>query len=391
MIYYVIPITIVLGGIVVAMTLLRRWIKSNSNNPMTKSIFLILIIIFASLPNTIGVSAANENTNGNMSNDYNQCIFSIIIICWNDLFQQESEETAATDEVSISSIVDQVNSTKLKKWVDDLSSFHTRHTKTEYIEKVAYWLKNELQSVCKGRVYFDNFTQIDQRTSYNLKNVICNQEGGSTADDHNNHLILISAHYDSRMQDINQTNARAPGADDNASGVAAVLELARVLSKVDLKSNIQFVLFSGEEQGQWGSRNYAKHLHDNNNIKIDLLINLDMIGYPPQGSNKVAIEYDLGNRVLVNDRYSYVVAEFIKHIALEYTNLEAVLASLGKSDYTPFESFGYTVIGIHDEGSELNPNYHSSSDTPDTLDIGYLSSTTKLVLATILKLDELSQ
>ena len=116
-----------------------------------------------------------------------------------------------------------------------------------------------------------------------------------------------------------------------------------------------------------------------------------MIGYPPQDSNKVAVKYDLGNRVLVNDRYSYVVAEFIKHIALEYTNLEAVLASLGKSDYTPFESFGYTVIGIHDEGSELNPNYHSSSDTPDTLDIGYLSSTTKLVLATILKLDELSQ
>jgi hypothetical protein len=213
MTYYIIPITIVLGGIVVAMTLLRRRIKSNSNNTMSKSIFLILMIIFASLSNTIGVSAANAN--GNMSNDYNQCIFSIIIICLNDSFQQESEETAA-DEVSISSIVDQVNSTKLKKWVDDLSSFHTRHTKSEYIEKVAYWLKNELQSVCKGRVYFHNFTQIDQRTSYNLKNVICNQEG-STEDDDNNHLILISAHYDSRMQDINQTNARAPGADDNAS------------------------------------------------------------------------------------------------------------------------------------------------------------------------------
>jgi Zn-dependent M28 family amino/carboxypeptidase len=323
-----------------------------------------------------------------MSNDYNQCIFSIII-CLNDSFQQESEETAA-DEVSISSIVDQVNSTKLKKWVDDLSSFHTRHTKSEYIEKVAYWLKDEIQSVCKGRVYFDNFTQIDQGTSYSLKNIICNQEGSSTADDDNNHLILISAHYDSRMQDINQTNARAPGADDNASGVAAVLELARVLSKVELKSNIQFVLFSGEEQGQWGSRNYAKHLHDNN-IKIDLLINLDMIGYPPKGSNKVAIEYDLGNRALVNDRYSKAVADFIKYIALEYTNLEAVLAALGKSDYTPFEAFGYTVIGIHDEDSELNPNYHRSSDTLDTLDIGYLSSTTKLVLATILKLDELNQ
>jgi hypothetical protein len=61
MTYYIIPITIVLGGIVVAMTLLRRRIKSNSNNTMSKSIFLILMIIFASLSNTIGVSAANAN------------------------------------------------------------------------------------------------------------------------------------------------------------------------------------------------------------------------------------------------------------------------------------------------------------------------------------------
>ena len=351
---------------------------------MTKHVFSILITVCVSFSNisTATSAHANETTSYN----HTICIFSVII-CMNDQLGQE-ESQKHTNEKFIYSITDQVNSTKLIYWIDNLSSFHTRHTKSEYIENSAYWLKNELQSVSKGGVYFHNFTQTDGGTSYNLKNIICNQQG-STADD-SNHLILISAHYDSRMQDINQTNARAPGADDNASGVAGVLELARVLSKVDLKSNIQFVLFSGEEQGQWGSRNYAKHLHDNN-IKIDLLINLDMIGYPPQGSNKIAIEYDLGNRVLVNDRYSYVVAEFIKHVALESTNLEAVLDTVGKSDYTPFEGFGYIVIGIHDGGSEQNPNYHSSSDTPNTLDIQYLSSTTKLVLATILKLDEFSQ
>jgi Zn-dependent M28 family amino/carboxypeptidase len=334
---------------------------------MTKSTFLILIIIFASLSNIIGVSAANANEKNINNDDNGLCLFSIII-CLNDSFQQELEETAA-DEVSISSIVDQVNSTKiidqvnstkLKKWVDSLSSFHTRHTKSEYIEKVAYWLKDELQSICKeAKTYFNNFTQTDQQqgTDYHLKNIVCDKKSSADDDDNNNNLIIIiSAHYDSTTQDSNNITARAPGADDNASGVAAVLELARILSSIDLKNSIQFVLFSGEEQGQWGSRNYAKHLYDNN-TKIDLLINLDMIGYPPpQGSNKVAIEYDLGNRVLVNDRYSKAVAEFIKHIALEYTNLEAVLAAIGKSDYTPFEAFGYTVIGVHDGGSELNPN-----------------------------------
>ena len=63
---------------------------------------------------------------------------------------------------------------------------------------------------------------------------------------------------------------------------------------------------------------------------------------------------------------------------------------LGKTDLIPFEATGKTVIGIHDGGSKLNPNYHSTSDIPDTLNIEYLTSVTKLVLATILELDELN-
>ncbi|MFZ0567888.1 MAG: M20/M25/M40 family metallo-hydrolase, partial [Nitrososphaeraceae archaeon] len=234
--------------------------------------------------------------------------------------------------------------------------------------------------------YFHNFTQPDQGKSYGLKNIICDQ--GSTSVDDKNHHILISAHYDSRMGDINQSNARAPGADDNASGVAAVLELARVLSKVDLKNNIQFVLFSGEEQGQWGSVAYVKH-QQTNSTKLDLVLNLDMIGYPSLGPGKVIVEYDLGNKITTNDAYSKNVGQFISQIDSEYTNLEASLRTLGKTDLIPFEAIGKTVIGLHDGGSELNPNYHSVSDTPDTLDIGYLTSVTKLALATILNLDKL--
>jgi hypothetical protein len=78
--------------------------------------------------------------------------------------------------------------------------------------------------VCNGEVYFHNFTQIDHGIKYNLKNIICDQNQRGLAGSGDDYHILVSAHYDSRMQDINQTNARAPGADDNASGVAAVLE-----------------------------------------------------------------------------------------------------------------------------------------------------------------------
>jgi hypothetical protein len=345
------------------------------------SFFIILITIFASLSNSTNIMAAHATENSN--NGHKLCLLSATICVNAQSQQEESKETADM----IYSVLDQVNSTKLKKWIDTLSSYQTRHTKSEYIENVAYWIKNEFQSICKGRVYFHTFTQIDQGISYNLKNIICNQEGSTSYD--NDHLILISAHYDSREQDINKTNARAPGADDNASGVAAVLELARVLSKVGLKNNIQFVLFSGEEQGQWGSTAYVKHLQTNN-TKPDLVMNLDMIGYPALGLSNVIIEYDLGNKITANDVYSKKVGHFIGQIALEYTTLEASLRTLGKTDLIPFEATGKTVIGLHDGGSELNPNYHSISDTSSTLDIEYLTSVTKLALATILNLDKIS-
>jgi hypothetical protein len=316
------------------------------------------------------------------SNMGNRICFFSANICLDDKSQQENSKE--TDNL-VHLIVDQVNSTRLKNWIDKLTSFQTRHTKSEYIEDVAYWLKNELQSVCNGRVYFHNFTQLDQEKSYALKNIICDQ-GLALANEDKGHNVLISAHYDSRMDDINQSNARAPGADDNASGVAAVLELARVLSKVDLKNNIQFVLFSGEEQGQWGSSAYVRQ-HQANNTRLDLAMNLDMVGYPSLGLGNVIIEHDLGNKNTTNDEYSKNVAKFIAQIDSEYTNLEASLRQLGKTDLIPFEAIGKTIIGFHDGGSELNPNYHSISDTPGTLDIGYLASITKLALATILNLD----
>jgi hypothetical protein len=354
---------------------------------MTKLVFLILITVFVSFSNMTSAIATYANETSN--HDRMRCTFSVIV-CLND--QSQQSDTPA-NEGFIHSVINQVNSTKLMDWIDNLSSFHTRHTKSEYIENVAYWLKSELQGICNVRVYFHNFTRIDQGMGYNLRNIICTREGSAAHDNNknNNHLILISAHYDSRTQDINQTNARAPGADDNASGVAAVLELARILYQIDLRNNnIQFVLFSGEEQGQWGSTAYVNYLQDNN-VKLDLIINLDMVGYPALGLDKVVIEYDRGSTVTTNDIYSKKIGQFIEQIALDYTNLEALLHPLGKTDLIPFEATGKIVTGIHDGGSKLNPNYHSTSDTPDTLDIEYFTSVTKLVLAAVLKMDELNQ
>ena len=296
-------------------------------------------------------------------------------------------------------ILDEINSTKLKEWIDTLSSFPTRHTESHYIENVANWLKSEFENVCKGsRVFFHNYTQRDQNLTFNLKNIICSSKEGlapSSPSSYHNNTIIIGAHYDSRAENINNTYARAPGADDNASGVSAVLELSRILSHLNLNYNLQFVLFSGEEQdGEWGSKKYVKYLDNNNQTKdIDLYINLDMIGYTPpnETKNKVILVYDVGNKYQHNDKYSKNIALFVKKIASNYTDLEVELVELENTDLASFEAFNHTVIGIYDGGEENNPHYHKSTDTPDTLNIKYLTSITRMVLATILELDRLSQ
>jgi hypothetical protein len=299
-------------------------------------------------------------------------------------------------------IIEEVNSTNLEKTVRDLSSFHTRHTESEYLDDVAYWLTEKLQSVCGREVYVQNFMYTPERTndddnnngdvksnphrqepsSYDLKNIICEKPGST------NNTVMISAHYDSRMEDINNSTARAPGADDNASGVSALLEVARILSNISLNHSVIFVLFSGEEQGKLGSTYYADHI-DKINVDLDLLINLDMIGFSSDGTNDFLVEYDNGNVVSDNDKHSRAVANFIKGVAEKYTNLNATLGFLGNSDYLPFEALGYTVIGFHDDSVTKNPRHHTTADIPDTLNYEYLTSTTKLVLATILNLDRL--
>ena len=350
-------------------------------------ISLIIVLFVAISLNSILATSLSINKvkfNNNLSS---LCTISIIT-CLDNISSIQKVDSDVKKQTEL--ILEQVNSTKLKEWINNLSSFHTRHTKSDHIENVAYWIKNELETLCENRVFFQNFTQRDDNQTFQLKNIICSLKD-STESFPNNSTIIIGAHYDSRAENINNSEARAPGADDNASGVSAILELG-ILSHLNLKLNLEFVLFS-EEQGKWGSNNYVKYLDDNNITKnVDLYINFDMIGYRPSNeSNKVILEYDVGNKYLQNDNYSKTIALFIKHIASTYTNLQTQLAKLGNSDFLSFEALGITVIGIHDEGVTNNPNYHKSSDTPNTLNIKYATSITKMVLATILELDKLSQ
>jgi hypothetical protein len=132
-------------------------------------------------------------------------------------FQQTgSNKKGESQEQFISSLLDLVSKNRINNSINILTSYHTRHTKSRLINEVASWLLSELRGFGYADVYFNEYTE----SGYSLKNVICHKHGLT------NKIVVICAHYDSIMEDINNAEDQAPGADDNASGVAALIEMA---------------------------------------------------------------------------------------------------------------------------------------------------------------------
>ena len=294
----------------------------------------------------------------------------------------------------IVSLIDQVLLDNIKTKLNYLSLFHNRHNQSSHINKVADWLMDEFKNIGYHDVYFDNYKAHIDNCNYNLKNVICTKEGND------NKYILICAHYDTILK-IARGDAvsRAPGANDNASGVSALLEIARILyNQPQMKYGFQFVIFSGEEQGLLGSEHYAQYVKENG-IQIFRLINLDMIGNPFRGPRTVIIETDSYNnkidkckfnKTLDNDNDSIEFGKLMETMMSTYTDLQNDPGHIYSSDYEHFEAKGHIVIGAYDGSAEedKNPHYHSATDTPDLINWDYLTSVTKIVLATIVTLQK---
>jgi Zn-dependent M28 family amino/carboxypeptidase len=276
------------------------------------------------------------------------------------------------DNRNTSSVVCLISKQKIEKWLDEITAFHTRHTKSKSINQVAEWIKNELINLGYKNVYFHNYTE----KGYSLKNVICHKQGRT------NRLIIVCAHYDCRTEELNNVKVRSPGADDNASGMSSILELARVLAPIELEDCIQFVFFSGEEQGQWGSKNYARYIKEKS-INLHRLVNLDMVGCPPKNGKQLVIERHKGNVVSTNEEDSEAFARVIERMMASHTDLHILNGPTTMSDCVPFEALGYKVAGLYD-GADVDSGYHTVRDLKSNLSIDYIASVTKIVLATLL-------
>lgn len=190
-------------------------------------------------------------------------------------------------------------------------------------------------------------------------------------------FMLICAHHDS----VSASPAvLAPGADDNGSGVAVMLEVARVLRSVALKRGVMFASFGGEEQGLLGSMATAK-LARQEKWAIDVVVNLDMVGWvDPQRPSNIVVEFDQGNASSTNDATARAFGLQLGQAFHDHGSLTVEHTDIWNSDYMPFEAAGFPCVGIYDGGSDA-AFYHSEQDEPSVVDGDRMADVARALVA----------
>ena len=191
--------------------------------------------------------------------------------------------------------------------------------------------------------------------------------------------VLVAAHYDGPLG--------SPGADDNASGVAALLELARRWAQTPPKRPVWLVAFDQEEWGMVGSAALARELKSSGQ-RLHLMLSLEMLGYTAEVQNYpheamkavygsrgdfIALVANTGAAALLPG-LSRGMGAHVKTKVLPVPFKGRQLPDVRLSDHSPFWDEGYNAVMVTDTSFMRNPHYHQPSDTIETLDLPFLQA-----------------
>lgn len=297
--------------------------------------------------------------------------------------------TLQADNPKVQNIVSQVDPDSLQWYIAQLVGFFTRHTNsdtastTRGIGAARRWVFNRFKEISQKnggrlRVSYHTFQATVRGVDGLHSNVIAELPGTETPD----RKFVVSGHLDSRNRDNNDAVNFAPGANDDGSGVAAVMELARILSQFEFKSTIIFVAFTGEEQGLFGSRAYAAELRQNGENIVGMVTN-DVVGNIVGGSGKVD---SLSVRCFSDnptDSPHRQLARFIKLQGEAYlsnftVNLIAARDRPGRGgDHFSFNEQGYTAARLTEPEDNLQ-HQHNMADLPEFMSFPYLAKVVRI-------------
>jgi hypothetical protein len=338
-------------------------------------------------------------------------------------------QTTIHRDPQIEKMVSAVSRDSLESYVRKMVSFGTRNTLSSQkdprrgIGAARNWVLSRFQEFAKssgGRLTaaIDTTTLQPQRrvdTPTLLGNVIATLKGSDPTDDR---YFIISGHLDNMRTNVMDRAGDAPGANDDASGVAAVIECARVMSQYSFPATIIFIAVSGEEQGLLGAEFMAEKAKQQN-WNIEAVLNNDIVGSNNSSETNITSntqirvfseafsQLDTGrnalnirNLGLENDGKARQLARYVKEIGERYVdNLQVVMIYrndrfLRGGDHTPYVNRGYAAVRF----TEMNENYYHQhqdvrkenniqyGDLIEFMDFEYLRKNTCMNLANLANL-----
>lgn len=344
-------------------------------------------------------------------------------------FTGHAQSTAQKDP-AIVKMVSEVSKDSLRSYVNKLVSFGTRNTLSKQtdpnrgIGAARNWVLSRFNEFAKGSngrltAFIDTVTLNADGRRVNrtivLGNVMATLKG---TDANDQRIFIISGHLDNMRSNVMDSVGDAPGANDDASGVAAVMECARIMSKRSFPATVIFVAVSGEEQGLLGST-YMADRAKKENWNIEAVLNNDIMGgnnaneTNKASNNQVRVFSEglsvldtgraaatLRNLGLENDGKARQLARYVKETSERYVkNLKVVMVYrndrfLRGGDHTPYVQRGYAAVRV----TEMNENYHHQhqnvkdsagiqyGDLPEFMDFEYLRKNTAMNLCNLANL-----
>jgi hypothetical protein len=327
----------------------------------------------------------------------------------------------------IEEAVREISTRNIEASVRKLSGFHTRHTLSDTTSQergiggARRWIKAELDKISHdngGRlqVELDEFVaqpgaRVPRATP--LVNVVATLPG--TQAESRDRVYVVSGHYDSRASDVLDVSSGAPGANDDASGTAAVLEVARVMARLSFDATLVFMAVAGEEQGLLGSTHWASAAVEKK-LSVAGMITNDIVGNTKDDNEKV----DRGQvrlfaegigpvKVLTpeiadllrtggeNDTPTRQLGRAIKELGEKYVPGMTVTMIyrrdryLRSGDHAPFLDRGYPAVRLTEPVEDYRRQHQNVrvekgvayGDVPDRVDFGYVAQVARVNLAAL--------
>ncbi|CAE6527697.1 unnamed protein product [Rhizoctonia solani] len=276
---------------------------------------------------------------------------------------------------ALTTMFNSISASGLKSTVSTLSSYTTRYYKSTNAAAPATWIQTQFTSAAGSA----NVKTI--ANSFSQPNVIATipRKSGSTLDE----IVILGAHLDSTVG--SSATARAPGADDDASGISVILQALQILKANGWSGSraVEFHAYGGEEGGLLGSSTVAKQ-YKSAGKSVHAMLQFDMVAYQPTSKPVLTVLTDTDANL--QSFSQKLITSYVPEASL-YTNK----CGYACSDHFSWYNQGYPSVSIDESGPSdtyLNPYYHTASDTIDRLDFDKTSKFVKLALAWIVELAE---